>query len=1139
MSTKSSALDAPLDLNVLLVLRELWNGDVVAFPAADPSLVSYAQGAAAAIAEQRMVLPEYLAEADPEVLARHALPSGTRLVEVEVVVPREDLPERLAVRTPIAVSCIAVPAVAGRPPETTDAWVFVPTLDHTFYLSATERLEDVLAQEVRRIAAAQERGPLGYLRLLPAAKERIESLSVAVERAGRDARGSGRAGSLRQSYAEEKKRRSAEAILESVGTALHLSAEARSGPPLVGRDRELRALTALLGGSERLSAALVGPELVGKSALFWAWLRSQRKTPRPVYATSGAQLVAGKSGLGQWQERVRRVMDAAAQIDAVVVFDNLADLFGDQPGSSVDLADAIRPYLEENKVRLVGEVTPEALDLFESRHVGFFANLNRLKLEPLGAAETRELLRARIAHADKVEPERPNLAPEAVGPLIDLAERYLPYRPFPGKAVRFYEQLRAAADKERDPTGARTAIGPERVLEAFGVETGIPVFLLREDRPLYASHKDGVLGFFQQRIIGQDDAVRRVVDTICVVKAGLQPSGKPLASFLFVGPTGVGKTELARTLATFLFGSPERLMRFDMSEYMDVFAAERLIRGTDRAEGLLTRRIRQQPFSVLLLDEIEKADPAVFDLLLQVLGEGRLTDARGKTAFFHNAIIIMTSNLGTADRKARIGVGASPASDDEHYQSAVNRSFRPEFVNRLDRIVAFRELQPAEVAAVCRVAVERLKHRRGLTEQGIELAVGDRALARLAELGYSEAYGARALRRAIDDHLVAPVARLLGRLGPDARQGTIVVEGEPAAPNGLSIELERKSAGAARREVRGVEGIMNVRRRIDRWLELDSVAQVKEQLGFIVSQLSYGRGANAEDPRSSRELAELQVEHHRLSEVYTKAVELRGEIEAIEELALGALYSSSAEDMLDLRPEAEQVQRRFQHNLVYVLLALEKHRDQSTMLVQELDQGRAFDRWLVPLIEDAERRGWNLTLHVAGMPADAAESWPADRRFGPPRAARLVLPLLKHPDRAMPQSVLLRASGPYAGVLLALEAGLHRWYPFDPSGEPTKMLIHRVAPRASIKEEDWIKEALTPPPPPPETELRARSAVREWRPKEGKLSLVGRRREVELEPWEYWRRFEEIALEHLILFEDGELERGELAVNRLDAGGPG
>ncbi|KYF72076.1 hypothetical protein BE11_43625, partial [Sorangium cellulosum] len=685
----------------LVFVRERFDGACLAFPVAAPDTASFGRDEDVLV-EQRLFLREHAARARPEAISRLSFPQGTALLTVDVAVPREDLPRKLRREVPVSFPCVIVPAgeqaaqAAQAGVGERDAWVLVPVLGHAFYVEAGAPIEPAIRREVRRLLASQSLSTWDHLGLLPGSAHRLEVLHAPLPEPDR-----AQPGQRVASIAERARRKRAVDALVSVATPLHVAAQRSplAAPPIACRDAELARLAALLDGEERLGVLLVGPEHAGKTALMQAYVARQT---RLVYATSGAQLIAGMSGLGQWQERVHGVMEAAAALDAVLYFENLDDLLAERvDGGHVDLAGAMRPYLDEGRVRVVCELRDDRLDALEGRHWAFFAGLSRIRVEPLSAADTRRALAERAERDAQVEPHRPAVAGDALTALIDLAERYLPYSAFPGKAVRLYEDLRTVHERERTAQGEPVTLGRSDLHELFSMRTGMPAFLLRDDLPLRVDRVARDLG---ASVVGQERAVRALAETIAVVKAGLSPPDKPLATFLFVGPTGVGKTELARALAALLFGSPDRLSRFDMSEFATEGAADRLIRGTDGAGGLLTQRVREQPFCVLLLDEIEKAHRAVFDLLLQVLGEGRLSDARGRTAYFHNAIVIMTSNLGAAERRAQAGFSGGPgagspeeraALDEAHYQRVVAGAFRQEFVNRVDRVVPFRSLTRA------------------------------------------------------------------------------------------------------------------------------------------------------------------------------------------------------------------------------------------------------------------------------------------------------------------------------------------------------------------------------------------------------------------------------------------------------------
>ncbi len=1121
--------ETTLELRTLVLVRELADGSELCAPVADLKLASHGRDGAA-LADQRLFLEEYLRDQRPEVLARFALPAGTRLEELEVQIPRDDLPERLQLAQPITVCCVVLPQ--GR-----DHWVLVPALDHTFHMAPDEDLAQAVEGEVRRMVLARDLTPVEFARLLPPRAHRLEEVVLQLDRSQQLVPGRGRA--VRRAALERRQAAEAREVLDSVGEALHGSEALLRAPPLAGRDRELGQLAALLEGEQRRSVLLVGPSGSGKSALLRAWVRAlprsvpqggEERGPRPVYSLSGSRLVAGMSGLGQWQERVLRVMTAAERLDAVLVFDDLTELLGDVPGSQVDVAGAMRAFLDEGRVRVVGELEEGAVDRFEHRHLGFLSALQRLRVEPLTAAETSALLEARVAYDAKHAPHRPTLAPAAIPALLELVDRYLPHRCYPGKAVRLYEELRSAHEQSA-AAGAAPRLGEREIYELFSLQTGVPLFLLRQDQPLKLEE---LMAGFRRRLVGQDDAVRRVAQTVCVVKARLQPAGKPLATFLFVGPTGVGKTELARSLAAYLFGDEARMTRFDMSEYMDALAAERLIRGSDRAEGLLTRRVRQQPFCVLLLDEIEKAHPAVFDLLLQVCGEGRLTDAGGRIAHFHNAIIIMTSNLGAAGRRSELGLAATPVPDARYYEEQVAHTFRPEFVNRIDRVVTFHALTAAQIEEVARLTVVRLAARRGLAELGVELAVSEGALLRLAREGYSAAYGARALRRHLEDHLVAPAARLLA-LCPTAAGARLVVDegdaGERGTGEGRDPSLRERTGSALAetregwlrlrllggqqaprgRGARAASAISALRREADRHLQLEEATEVRDQLTTLLAQLSaVGERRAARDPRAARERTEMLAEHTRLAELWERATARCAELHELEELAISALLAE--EDPAALLDEATRCQTRFLEALYYVLLARRPHRDAVTLLAQELDEGRALDRWLVPLLESLEARRWHLTLHADAGARGPSDQWPATRRWGPPRDALWALERLAEEKRPF-RACLLRVSGPWAGVSLALEAGLHA-YPAEHGGE-TQLLLRALAPRVELSDAEWELETILPALPTVMPALRRMVPVRYYETAAGPCTIL-RDSSAAVPLAEYWRRLEQVGVQELL-----------------------
>jgi ATP-dependent Clp protease ATP-binding subunit ClpC len=552
----------------------------------------------------------------------------------------------------------------------------------------------------------------------------------------------------------------------------------------------------------------------------------------------------------------------------------------------------------------------------------------------------------------------------------------------------------------------------------------------------------------------------------------------------------VGKTEVAKTLARFLFGSTSRLSRFDMSEYMDPLAAERLIRGTQRDEGELTRRVRQQPFCVVLLDEIEKAHRAVFDLLLQVCGEGRLSDARGRTTWFHNAIIIMTSNLGAAHRRPATGFGAAEKSDDAAYfLEQVERNFRPEFVNRLDRVVSFASLTREEIRQVSRVAVDRIREREGISLRGITLEVSDAALDRLARDGFSDAYGARALRRHLEAALVGPLSDALSTNARQAQLARIdVTTADDAAPSTdpQLVELARHAAGPVqvlvRRPVaasaRSSEHVLafvgHLRRQARRCAAARPLAEMRERLEYMIAELAQPGADTIGRPVSAAAFDRIK----RLLAGVDEALE---SIEAAEDLCVAAQVEG--EDPSAYGDEALAAFTRFEHAWVEAVLGNDPA-DRITVMARPVGTRPAgrelFRRWLRGWLEHAHARGWEAIVHRFEDP-ETDVTWPSDYPWGPPRTRTWALERLEAADDEelgkQWRGVVLRLRGPLAGGLMLLELGVHR---HGEGGDAEHVQVRMAAPVDQLSAEMWRSEALQLPKPPDPAATARVQAAREF-----------------------------------------------------------
>jgi len=556
---------------------------------------------------------------------------------------------------------------------------------------------------------------------------------------------------------------------------VNLTQHAESGR-LEGADRRdaiLDRMLSVLAGETRNSIVLVGPPDVGKTALVHELARrlAAGTVPEPLQArqlwsATANNLIAGMTYYGEWQGRAQKLVRQVRKGRQLLYMGDPEEILsaGRFRGSDNNLGRYLRAYMESGDAVLICECSADAFAAQLQREPSFMNAFTRIDVAETETADTDAILQSAARRFEAKHPLRIEL--EALTAICHLTRRFMPYRSFPGKACRLLQ------DTVRDllPLNGPEVRPVERadVVTSFTRATGLPAFILSDDIPL---HHAAVNTHFQERLLGQPEAVAAMVDLITVLKAGLNDPNKPLGSFFFVGPTGVGKTEMAKVLAEFLFGSRDRMLRFDMSEYASADALPRLIGSAWRSEneGELTRRVRQQPFCVVLLDELEKAHPDVFDALLGVLGEGRLTDAGGRSADFQNAIIIMTSNLGAGRRDLQaVGFGQPGSAEAargawlaDHFVKAAEAFFRPEFFNRIDRIVAFRSLSQEAVRLITRRELGKLLMREGIVRRNLLVEVDEAVIARLAEQGFHPHYGARPLQRAIERAVILPLARIL------------------------------------------------------------------------------------------------------------------------------------------------------------------------------------------------------------------------------------------------------------------------------------------------------------------------------------------------------------------------------------------
>jgi ATP-dependent Clp protease ATP-binding subunit ClpC len=591
-------------------------------------------------------------------------------------------------------------------------------------------------------------------------------------------------------FAEWREGRDRRQFFESFGRVWEPAERAPVLRSVGGRAAVLGALEATIRRPGARSVLLVGEHGVGKTTVLREVLASLHGEGWLVFEAGASEVNAGQSFIGQLEGRVRAIAEQAGGKRVLWVLPSFEETLwaGQHARSPRGLLDALLPFVEARQVVIVGELEPKAYELLVQQRPRVTSAFETLRLEPL---DREEAIAVASHWRDGLEVD---LDDATIGDAYDLAQHYIAGVAVPGRVLRL---LRAAA-------GRATVEGRERVrtpdvLETLSEATGLPLHVVDPMAPLDLGD---VRRFFSDRVLAQDEAVDCLVDRIALIKAGLTDPTRPLGVFLFVGPTGTGKTEIAKALAEFLFGSADRLVRLDMSEFQTERSLERLLGDAgphgDEAATLISS-VRAKPFSVVLLDEFEKAHRNIWHLFLQLFDDGRLTDRHGRTADFRQCVVVLTSNLGAAVERGG-GVGFAPDRGPRFNPAAVERAlkdvFAPELLNRIDRIVVFRPFERGEMRALLERELALVLERRGFRTRPWAVEWDEAALELLAEKGFSPELGARPLKRAVERYLLAPLATTIVSQGvPEgdqflfvtARDGAIEVafvdpDAEPAGP---------------------------------------------------------------------------------------------------------------------------------------------------------------------------------------------------------------------------------------------------------------------------------------------------------------------------------------------------------------------
>ena len=651
-------------------------------------------------------------------------------------------------------------------------------------------------------------------------------------------------------------------VLDNFGRDLTKFAEDDKLDPIVGREKEIERVSQILSRRKKNNPLLIGEPGVGKSAIAegLAIRITERNVSRVLFnkriiSLDLASLVAGTKYRGQFEERMKAVMNELEKSPDIILFiDEIHTIVGAGGASgSLDASNMFKPALARGDIQCIGATTLDEYRQFIEKDGALERRFQKVIVEPTSIDETLQILEN---IKEKYEDHHNvKYTPEAIKSCVLLTERYISDRHLPDKAIdaldevgsrvhitninvpesiievekkiedvkelknkvvrsQQYEEAARLRDSERklneeletakkrweeESKSHRQEVNEENVAEVVAMMTGIPVQKVAEKE---SGKLMKMVESMNGTVIGQNEAITKVVKAIQRNRAGLKDPNKPVGSFIFLGPTGVGKTQLCKVLAKYLFDSEEALIRIDMSEYMEKFAVSRLIGAPPgyvgyEEGGQLTEKVRRKPYSIILLDEIEKAHPDVFNLLLQALDDGKMTDSLGRNIDFKNTIIIMTSNIGARqlqDFGTGVGFGTKARSENDQenmkgvIQNALKKSFAPEFLNRIDDVVIFNSLNKDHILKIIDIELDKLFNR--INSLGFKIELTKKAKIFVADKGYDEKYGARPLNRAIQKHIEDPLAEEI--IQKKVKEGDLIKIDLDSKTNEIIVDIKEE-----------------------------------------------------------------------------------------------------------------------------------------------------------------------------------------------------------------------------------------------------------------------------------------------------------------------------------------------------------